>query len=189
MEGPIFPEPPTTARTVSGGTVDGDDITATATSVSISRTVQPLFVEGSAGRLVWSATVTADGPITSATFRMIAAAARREVVRPGAPASGVLEIPATDSAVVLQVAVVCEVGTVLVVNDRALQSTMVDVGILFADLTFGDASPNGVLPPPPSAGLPPREAFSSARRSPQVRASQAAGTRRPDLLPRQNSLL
>ena len=49
---------------------------------------------------------------------------------------------------------------------------------------WGAWSPDGVLPPPAGAGLPPAEASSPARRSPQVRAAQAAGTRRPDRLGR-----
>jgi len=48
-------------------------------------------------------------------------------------------------------------------------------------------SPNGVTPPDPPRGLPDVEALSPARRSPQVRAAQRLGTRRPDLQPRQPS--
>ena len=190
MDGSVYPEPPSGELSVSGATVGEDGaLTATATSVSVSRTVQPLFVGGSAGRLVWSATVAADVAITSATFRMTSEPARRAVTRGGAPASAVLEIPAFDDEVVLQVAVVCPIGAVLTVSQRWVQVAREDVGILAADRTFGDVSPDGVQPPPPSAGLPVREAASPARRSPQVRAAQAAGTRRPDLLPRQSSLL
>lgn len=189
MQGPVYPQPPAGALTVTGGTVSGDDITATTTTVTTSQTVQPLFVDGSAGRLVWSATVDADRAITSATFRKTSSPARRSVTRGGSPASAILEIPAGDTPVTLTVVVVCPVGTVLIVNQRWLQAAAPDVGILLADLAFGEASPNGVTPPPPSAGLPVREAASPARRSPQVRAAQAEGTRRPDLMPRQSSLL
>lgn len=47
---------------------------------------------------------------------------------------------------------------------------------------FGIPSVNGVRPPAPSAGLPPAESGSPARRSPQVRQAQRIGSRRPDLL-------
>lgn len=50
---------------------------------------------------------------------------------------------------------------------------------------WADASPNGVPVPTAPAGLPPSEAESPARRSPQVRAAQRTGNRRPDLLDRQ----
>lgn len=189
MDGSIYPEPPGSTQSVSGATVDVDGVlTATATSVSVSRTVRPLFIDGSAGRLVWSATVVADQPITSATFRITSSPARRAVTRGGNPASAVLEIPAGDADVVLQIAIVCPIGTVMTISQRWLQAALADVGIMPADRTFGDVSPNGVAPPPPSAGLPLREAASPARRSPQVRAAQAAETRRPDLMPRQPSL-
>ena len=50
---------------------------------------------------------------------------------------------------------------------------------------IGTISADGVPIPPAPAGLPDVEADSPARRSPQVRASQRLGSRRPDLLPRQ----
>lgn len=50
---------------------------------------------------------------------------------------------------------------------------------------IGTTSPNGVPIPDAPAGLLPVEADSPARRSPQVRAAQRIGSRRPDLLPRQ----
>lgn len=50
---------------------------------------------------------------------------------------------------------------------------------------IGTASPNGVPIPPASSGLSEVEADSPARRSPQVRAAQRLGSKRPDLLPRQ----
>lgn len=52
----------------------------------------------------------------------------------------------------------------------------------------GVASANGVPIPAAPVGLPDDEADSPARRSPQVRAAQAIGSKRPDLLPRQSSL-
>lgn len=53
---------------------------------------------------------------------------------------------------------------------------------------FSDVSPNGApIPDPPPARLSDVEADSPARRSPQVRAAQLAGKRRPDLLPKQRS--
>lgn len=52
---------------------------------------------------------------------------------------------------------------------------------------IGEFSPNGVPAPMPPAGLKEDEADSPARRSPQVRAAQRIGSRRPDLLPRQSS--
>lgn len=51
--------------------------------------------------------------------------------------------------------------------------------------TFTEPSPEGVPAPEPPAGLPDAEANSPARRSPQVRAAQRLGSRRPDLLPKQ----
>lgn len=53
---------------------------------------------------------------------------------------------------------------------------------------FGRTSPEGVPAPPPTADLSPQEATSPARRSPQVRAAQAIGSRRPDLFGRQSSI-
>lgn len=50
---------------------------------------------------------------------------------------------------------------------------------------FTEPSPEGVPAPEPPAGLPDVEATSPARRSPQVRAAQRTGSRRPDLLPKQ----
>lgn len=52
---------------------------------------------------------------------------------------------------------------------------------------WGDISPEGIPIPDPPDGLPDTEADSPARRSPQVRAAQQTGSRRPDLLPRQPS--
>jgi hypothetical protein len=51
--------------------------------------------------------------------------------------------------------------------------------------TYSEPSPDGVPAPEAPAGLPPAEAESPARRSPQVRAAQRLGSRRPDLLPKQ----
>ena len=53
---------------------------------------------------------------------------------------------------------------------------------------WGDISPDGVPAPDPPAALAGYEAATPARRSPQVRAAQAAGSRRPDLLPKAPSL-
>lgn len=50
---------------------------------------------------------------------------------------------------------------------------------------IGTTSPNGVPSPAAPAGLSDVDATSPARRSPQVRAAQAVGSKRPDLLPRQ----
>jgi hypothetical protein len=52
---------------------------------------------------------------------------------------------------------------------------------------IGTTSPNGVPIPAAPAGLAEVDAASPARRSPQVRAAQRLGTKRPDLLPRQAS--
>lgn len=52
---------------------------------------------------------------------------------------------------------------------------------------WADISPEGVPTPDAPYGLPDAEALSPARRSPQVRAAQRLGSRRPDLLPRQPS--
>lgn len=51
--------------------------------------------------------------------------------------------------------------------------------------TYSEPSPDGVPAPEAPAGLPPAESGSPARRSPQVRAAQRLGSRRPDLLPKQ----
>lgn len=51
----------------------------------------------------------------------------------------------------------------------------------------GETSPNGVPIPAAPDNLMETEAQSPARRSPQVRAAQTLGSRRPDLLRRQNS--
>lgn len=53
---------------------------------------------------------------------------------------------------------------------------------------WGDASANGVPAPDAPAALAGYEAATPARRSPQVRAAQAAGSRRPDLLTKAPSL-
>lgn len=50
---------------------------------------------------------------------------------------------------------------------------------------IGTTSANGVPIPPASAGLSQVDAESPARRSPQVRAAQRLGSKRPDLLPKQ----
>lgn len=52
---------------------------------------------------------------------------------------------------------------------------------------WADVSDNGVPAPDAPMGLADAEALSPARRSPQVRAAQRLGSRRPDLLPRQPS--
>lgn len=53
---------------------------------------------------------------------------------------------------------------------------------------WGALSPHGCAVPDPPAGLRLADATSPARRSPRVRAAQAIGSRRPDLLPRVNAL-
>jgi hypothetical protein len=53
---------------------------------------------------------------------------------------------------------------------------------------IGVVSPNGVSPPEAPSGLSEVEATSPARRSPQVRAAQSIGSRRPDLLPKQSNI-
>lgn len=53
---------------------------------------------------------------------------------------------------------------------------------------WGEISADGCDIPDPPAGLLDDDAYSAARRSPRVRAAQLLGTRRPDLLPRINSL-
>ena len=196
MIGSIYPVPPAAEPTLSGGTFDGDDIVATGSTVSLSRVVHPLFVEGSAGRLVWSCSVVAvqpsPGGTLEGTFRMTAGIVRASATRStedGDRLSAVLETAASDAPVTLQLVVECLPDTVLTVSERWLQVATYEVGILPAAPGFGDVSPSGVTPPPPSAGLPPREAASPARRSPQVRAAQRQETRRPDLLPRQSSLI
>lgn len=185
--GRYFPETPGSARTVSGGTVSGDDVTATTTTVSVTRTVQPLFIGGVAGRLVWSANVAADRDITGVRFGVVSGFERASVYRPGRPASAVCEVLASDAAAVLSIVVTCPVGAVLTVTDRWVQD-LVSQPVLFFDPLFGDMSPNGALPPPASVGLPQRESESPARRSPQVRAAQREGSSRPDLMSRRNSL-
>jgi hypothetical protein len=50
---------------------------------------------------------------------------------------------------------------------------------------IGEISVNGVPAPIPPAGMSEVEADSPARRSPQVRAAQRIGSKRPDLLPKQ----
>lgn len=50
---------------------------------------------------------------------------------------------------------------------------------------IGTISPNGVPIPVAPSGLSDVDATSPARRSPQVRAAQRIGSKRPDLLPRQ----
>lgn len=52
---------------------------------------------------------------------------------------------------------------------------------------IGETSANGVPIPSAPSGLSDVEAVSPARRSPQVRAAQLIGSKRPDLLPRQAS--
>lgn len=52
---------------------------------------------------------------------------------------------------------------------------------------WADISPEGISAPDAPFGLPDVEALSPARRSPQVRAAQRLGMKRPDLLPRQPS--
>lgn len=185
---PYFPDPPPgSGRTVSGGTAAGDTITATTTTVTVSRTVTALFIGGTAGRLVWAADVAADRAITGVLFRMTAGAQRSSATRPGAPASAVLELPGSDTAVQLQIVVTCPSGTVLTVTDRWLQDLADTQPLVTAQPGFADPSPVGAPVPAPPVGLAAREADSPARRSPQVRAAQTAGTRRPDLLARQNS--
>lgn len=206
MIGSIYPVPPSDTPTLSGGTFDGDDIVATGSTVSLSRVVYPLFVEGSAGRLVWSCSVSAFQPgvldaSLDGTFRMTAGIVRASASRLSGPLedgpvsgslnriSAVLETAASDAPVTLQLVVECLPDTELTISQRWVQVATYEVGILPATPGFGDVSPNGVTPPPPSAGLTPREAASPARRSPQVRAAQRQETRRPDLLLRQSSLI
>jgi hypothetical protein len=185
-----FPTPPASGRTVAGGTVGaGGVITATTTTVTVTRTVHPLHIGGTAGQLVWAAEVAADRAITSARFRVAAGAARADKTRPGRPASAVLTVDASDAAAVCSIVISCPVGTVLTVTERWAQTPRRDQPVMLADPTFGLPSVNGVTPPAPAAGMPAREAKSSARRSPQVRAAQRQGSLRPDLLPRQNSTL
>ncbi len=52
------------------------------------------------------------------------------------------------------------------------------------DPAFSEPATGGVPAPIAPDGLPDAQAQSPARRSPQVRAAQLAGSRRPDLLPR-----
>lgn len=180
-----YPPVPISARTVSGGTEGPEGVvTASATAVTITRTARPLFVAGSAGRLVWTASVTSDQAVELVTFRL----GRREVSRESTPASAVLELDAGDSEVTLAIVVECPAGTELTIVERCVQVPRVDVPITLADPSFGQTSANGVEPPAPSASLPLSESQSPARRSPQVRRAQLAGSLRPDLLPRCSSL-
>lgn len=185
-----YPTPPATGRTITGGTVGaGGVITATTTTVTISRTITALFIGGTAGLLSWAADVQADRAITSVRFRIVAGDARADKTRPGRPASAVLQIPGTDTAAVCTIVVTCPIGTVLTVTDKWSQSPYRQTPVLLADPGFGQPSPAGVPAPPAPSGMPDREALSPARRSPQVRAAQRAGGLRPDLLPRQNATL
>lgn len=183
-----YPTPPASGWTVTGGTVAGSSITATVTDVSVSRTVAPLFLGGTAGLLVWSVTVTADRTIDEIVFKAVSGPDRAIAVRTGTPASAVLTVTGADTAATLQMMVTCPVGTVLTVSEGWAQTNRPADQIIAAVPGFADASPNGVIPPPASAALSAFEADSPARRSPQVRAAQLAGSRRPDLLPRQNGL-
>lgn len=61
-------------------------------------------------------------------------------------------------------------------------------GDVVADpIEWAEPSLNGVTAPIAPMGLADREVDSPARRSPQVRAAQVSGSRRPDLLSRQPS--
>lgn len=186
----VFPIPPATGRTVSGATTGpGEALTATTTTVTITRTIHPLHIAGTAGLLTWAAEVAADRDITAVRFRIDAGAARDTRTRPARPASAVLQVPAGDDPAVCTIVVTCPVGTVLTVTDRWTQTARRITPVTPADPLFGVPSPAGVEPPPPPAGMPDREATSPARRSPQVRAAQRVGDLRPDLLPRQNATL
>lgn len=184
---PAYPVPPASDWTVTGGTVAGSTITATSTDVSVSRTVSPLFLCGEAGMLIWSITITASLTVDRVTFRAVSGPDRRAVVRTGAPASAVLAVIACDTPATLQVAATCPIGAVLTISEGWAQDPRPAPALMPAEPGFGDASPNGVIPPPASAALSAFEAETPARRSPQVRAAQLSGSRRPDLLPRQNA--
>ncbi len=187
-ERPPYPSTPATARIVTGGTAAGDTITATTTTVAITRTLRPLHIGGSAGLLIWTATVTGAG-ITTALFRLSGSPTRATATRPGTPASAVLTLPAADAVVTATIVVTCTVGATITVTDRWAQTPRPDTPVVLADPDFGQLSGNGVPAPAPPVGMPVREATSAARRSPQVRAAQRGGLLRPDLLPRQNAAL
>jgi len=206
-----FPDPPSDSPVVSGGTTgDGGVITATATTVAMSTTVHPLWICGTAGTLTWSVTVTGDADLDNVTFTMTIGASRRQVARTssgafsstafgpdfhteatpiGRSASAVLQLRALTPDVVLSLVVHCPIGTHLTVSQRWAQTPSIDSQVVLAEPGSADASPNGVIPPPPSNALSAREADTPARRSPQVRAAQRKGVLRPDLLPRQSSLV
>jgi hypothetical protein len=189
MDTPYYPDPPADAPVVSGGTVGGGGvITATATTVTVTTTVHPLWIGGSAGVLMWTATALGSAAL-EVTFRMAARPARVSVVRSGVSTSAVLRLASLTVDVDVSVVVACQIGDTVTLTQAWAQTPAADRQVMLAEPGFGDASPNGVAPPPPSNGLPAREADSPARRSPQVRAAQLAGNLRPDLLPRQSSLV
>lgn len=184
----FYPDPPLGARNISGGTLSGNTATATTGTVTITRQVTPLFVDGSAGLLTWAVEIVASAAITSATFKMSLGAVRPTVTRPASPASAVLSMRGTDEPVTLTIVVVCTPGTTFTISEAVQQDPIWETPITLARPGFGDVSPNGVTPPPASAALPASEALSPARRSPQVRAAQRIGSARPDLLERANAL-
>lgn len=189
MDTPYFPAPPADDAVVSGGTVGGGGvITATTTTVTVTTTVHPLWIGGTAGTLVWTASVVGSAAL-DVTFRMTASPARASVTRSGASTSAVLHLDALTADVDLAVVIACEIGDTITVTQAWAQTPTVEPQVVLAEPGFADASPNGVIPPPPSNALPAREADTPARRSPQVRAAQRQGSLRPDLLPRQSSLI
>lgn len=188
MIGPNRPGPVVGAVQAAGAAGTGPTWTATAGLVVLSWDLEALWSDADPGLLVWDTGITAGADVT-ATWRLACGRGRALLSRgPAARLSATLTVRPSAGAATAVLSVACTVGTVLSVGFAFSQRDADVPPVTLALPGFGEVSDGGVSPPPPSAGLPTREALSPARRSPQVRAAQRRGMLRPDLLDRQSSL-
>lgn len=194
--------------TVSGCTLDDwttglSELTAQTPAVAAvtTRLVRPIFVKGQGGVLRWSVSVAPLGGVELDVQAQVIflddddAQVDRWTGQQWHTAAGMvlsarLPVPRLATQAQLKVLSLCDTNAgQWTETDARLEQIPDDDPYVPppVDELFGAVSPDGVAPPPPSAGLPGREANSPARRSPQVRWCQTHDSIRPDLVAKKNA--
>jgi hypothetical protein len=202
---PVITAPtPTVTGCTRNSTVNGlSTFTAQnpAVAATTTRTVRPIFVNGQGGVLRWSVTVAALAAVTLTVQAQVTFTDDddAQVGRWTGPQwTGITGIVLSASQPVPRLATQALLKVLSTSDTNSGQWTEIDSRLEQlpdddpylpppVDPEFGLMSPEGVMPPPPPAGLPGGEANSPARRSPQVRWCQAHDSIRPDLTAKRNA--